>query len=368
MSSARRRGTDGRLLLLWGFALALAPLAVGSAARDAYATLGVARSASASQIRSAFRSRALTLHPDKNPPEKRAAAERKFAALGEAYETLSDPAKRRAYDAAGGAARSGQGVATSRAQQQPYWKGRRPPGFSGGDGGGGRGRTSQQQQREQQQQQEQRKQRQKQEKQKQKQSKKQSQSQSQQHQHQQQQQQRTTKSQYAGEHMHETPEQSSAPQAEPERLPAPLSRAVADEQCPIGSPLCVLLVMPHVSLQSRVDSIYQALRTAAELRLNDGSALRVSFVDSNAEPTLASAMYVLQADASRARAGGKPQPSLWGRDVTVVAYKRKRAGAERAAVLTGSASPTNAVAFARSAVGGDLSFVSTSGDLMRHLL
>ena len=126
--------------------------------------------------------------------------------------------------------------------------------------------------------------------------------------------------------------------------------------------------MPHVSLQSRVDSIYQALRTAAELRLNDGSALRVSFVDSNAEPTLASAMYVLQADASRARAGGKPQPSLWGRDVTVVAYKRKRAGAERAAVLTGSASPTNAVAFARSAVGGDLSFVSTSGDLMRHLL
>ena len=103
------------VLLLCGLALALVTLVHGS--RDAYATLGVARSASALQIRKAFRKLAMKWHPDKNPSEKRAAAERRFAALGEAYETLSDPAKRRAYDAGagrgGGGARVFNGAASS---------------------------------------------------------------------------------------------------------------------------------------------------------------------------------------------------------------------------------------------------------------
>jgi molecular chaperone DnaJ len=70
--------------------------------RDYYAILTVERSASAEEIRKSYRKLAVQFHPDKNPGDK--TAEDKFKELGEAYEVLSDPQKRAAYDHYGHAA------------------------------------------------------------------------------------------------------------------------------------------------------------------------------------------------------------------------------------------------------------------------
>lgn len=66
------------------------------AKRDYYEVLGVERGADADEIKKAYRKLALKYHPDKNPGDK--AAEEKFKELGEAYEALSDPQTRAAYD------------------------------------------------------------------------------------------------------------------------------------------------------------------------------------------------------------------------------------------------------------------------------
>ncbi len=72
------------------------------AKRDYYEVLGVERGADAEEIKKTYRKLALKYHPDKNPGDK--AAEEKFKELGEAYEALSDPQKRAAYDRFGHAA------------------------------------------------------------------------------------------------------------------------------------------------------------------------------------------------------------------------------------------------------------------------
>ena len=67
--------------------------------KDYYETLGVKKSASAEDIRKAFRKLARKYHPDVNPGDK--TAEEKFKALSEANDVLSDPKKRKIYDQVG---------------------------------------------------------------------------------------------------------------------------------------------------------------------------------------------------------------------------------------------------------------------------
>jgi len=65
---------------------------------DHYAILGVDKTASIQQIKKAYKNLAKKHHPDKAKGDK-VAAEQRFAKIAEAYETLSDPKKREAYDA-----------------------------------------------------------------------------------------------------------------------------------------------------------------------------------------------------------------------------------------------------------------------------
>src|SRR5260370_2689304 len=67
-----------------------------TAKQDYYELLGVARKASAKDIRTAFRKLARKYHPDLNPGDK--SAEEKFKQLQEAYDLLSDTKKRQRYD------------------------------------------------------------------------------------------------------------------------------------------------------------------------------------------------------------------------------------------------------------------------------
>jgi len=67
--------------------------------RDYYADLGVSKTASADEIGRAFRKLAARYHPDRNPGDK--SAEEKFKRIAEAYNVLSDPKSRAAYDRGG---------------------------------------------------------------------------------------------------------------------------------------------------------------------------------------------------------------------------------------------------------------------------
>ena len=64
--------------------------------RDYYEVLGVAKGASADEIKSAYRKLAMKYHPDRNPDNPE--AKEKFTEISEAYEVLSNPEKRQRYD------------------------------------------------------------------------------------------------------------------------------------------------------------------------------------------------------------------------------------------------------------------------------
>ena len=64
--------------------------------RDYYEILGVDKTASADEIKKAYRKVAMQFHPDRNPGDK--SAEDKFKEAAEAYEVLSDADKKAQYD------------------------------------------------------------------------------------------------------------------------------------------------------------------------------------------------------------------------------------------------------------------------------
>ncbi|MBM3329406.1 MAG: molecular chaperone DnaJ, partial [Calditrichaeota bacterium] len=66
------------------------------AKNDYYDLLGIPKSASADEIRKAYRKLAMQYHPDRNPGDK--SAEEKFKEIGEAYAVLTDDTKRAQYD------------------------------------------------------------------------------------------------------------------------------------------------------------------------------------------------------------------------------------------------------------------------------
>ena len=105
-------------------------------ARSLYETLGVAKDATPDAIRAAYRKLARTHHPDVNPGDK--AAEEKFKSISVAYDVLSDPKKRAAYDEFGDASLQA-GFDAEQARQHARWAANAKAHHATGYGGASQG-------------------------------------------------------------------------------------------------------------------------------------------------------------------------------------------------------------------------------------
>lgn len=95
---------------------------------DCYAVLGVQQDASQEEIKDAFRQRALECHPDQAEEGEEAAAKEEFQRVRKAFELLSDPRKRAAYDANGTEDDPTESVKEQRGRRRSYqkeWRARR---------------------------------------------------------------------------------------------------------------------------------------------------------------------------------------------------------------------------------------------------
>ncbi|MCL2725774.1 MAG: molecular chaperone DnaJ [Polyangiaceae bacterium] len=110
--------------------------------RDYYEVLGVERSASAEDVRKAYKREALKHHPDRNPGD--ASAEANFKIVNEAYQVLSDDEKRRIYDQFGHAGLEGGGFGGDASDVFSHMQDLFAEMFAGGGFGGGRRRGRQQ--------------------------------------------------------------------------------------------------------------------------------------------------------------------------------------------------------------------------------
>ena len=106
--------------------------------KDYYKILGISKSASSDQIKKGYRKLARKYHPDVN---KENDSEKKFKEIGEAYEVLKDPEKRKAYDQYGANWKAGKEQQQYHQEYQQYHQQSRDTGFqgSGFDFGGGFG-------------------------------------------------------------------------------------------------------------------------------------------------------------------------------------------------------------------------------------
>ena len=99
--------------------------------KDYYKILGVSKTATADEIKKAYRKLALKWHPDRVAADKKDEAQAKFQEIGAAFDTLSDPEKKRIYDQVGEEGMNGAGSMPEGFAEQFKSAG------GGGSGGGG---------------------------------------------------------------------------------------------------------------------------------------------------------------------------------------------------------------------------------------
>lgn len=109
---------------------------MASTSRDFYQILGISKTASADEIKKAFRRLARQYHPDLHSGGKKAEMEKKFKELNEAHEVLSDPDKRKKYDQYGSNYDQAEAFERARRQSGPQGYGRQS-GFGRQNTGGG---------------------------------------------------------------------------------------------------------------------------------------------------------------------------------------------------------------------------------------
>lgn len=97
--------------------------------KDYYKILGCGKQATQEELKKAYRKLALKWHPDRCAPEKKDDAQAKFQEIGEAFEVLSDPEKKKVYDQVGFEGMQGMDGGASAAHAGFS-------GFTGGQSGG----------------------------------------------------------------------------------------------------------------------------------------------------------------------------------------------------------------------------------------